>query len=72
LIAALDKELRIFDISQSTVVRSVDCQQPFQFLHKVNPRNHPFEFNVVAEACIGYSYNNFYECGFTIEKGPLL
>jgi hypothetical protein len=72
MIAGLDKELRIYDIATMTVVRSVNCQQPFQFLHKVNPRGHNFEYGVVAEACIGYSYNNFFECGFTIDKGPIL
>lgn len=25
---------------------------------------------MIAEACIGYSYKNFYECGVSIGKGP--
>lgn len=56
LAASLDKELRIFDVVSGTHIRSIDTQQPFQFLSRVNPRGAHFEYGMVAEACIGYSY----------------
>ncbi len=72
LAVSLDKELSIYDIVTGQHLRSIATGQPFQYLIRVNPRGMKFEFDIVAEACIGYSYKNFFECGITVEKGPLL
>jgi len=41
-------------------------------LVRVNPNNYAFEFGLEGEACIAYSFKQFYECGITISKGERL
>ncbi len=48
------------------MVREIKTEQPFQILLRVNPSYFPFEFGMIAEACIGYSYKTFFECGVCI------
>ncbi|TNV79228.1 hypothetical protein FGO68_gene10734 [Halteria grandinella] len=70
--ASLERELRIFDVTAGTHVRTINTDQPYNFLHRVNPVGYNFEYGIQAEACIGYAYKEFFECGVTIEKGQLL
>lgn len=70
--ASLERELRIFDVAAGTVVRTIKTDQPFNLLHRVNPLGFTFEYGIKAEACIGYAYKEFFECGVTIEKGDFL
>jgi hypothetical protein len=45
---------------------------PFQLMAQVTPRGHRYDFDIVAEAFIGYGYKTYYECGIPLEKGPIL
>ena len=33
---------------------------------------HRYDFDLVAEAFVGYSYKNYFECGIAMDKGPIL
>jgi hypothetical protein len=72
VVASLEKEIRIFDVAAGAVVRNINTQQTFDFFHRINSEDYNFEYGIEAEACIGYSYKDFYECGITVNKGPLL
>ena len=39
---------------------------------QVTPRGHRYDFDLVAEAFVGYAYKNYFECGIALEKGPIL
>jgi hypothetical protein len=39
---------------------------------QVTPKGHRYDFNIVAEAFVGYSYKNYFQCGIALEKGPIL
>jgi hypothetical protein len=38
-------------------------------LVRVSPNDFQFEYGVEGEACIGYSFKSFYECGVTATMG---
>jgi hypothetical protein len=38
-------------------------------LIRSNPINYNFELGMIGEACIGYSYKHFFECGISIAPG---
>ena len=60
LAVSLDKELRIYDIPTGNLIRTILTNQPFQFLFRVNSINYIFEYDMEAEACLGYSYKTFF------------
>ena len=72
LAVSLDKELRIYDIPTGQHLHSMKTDQPFQLLAQVTPKGHRYDFDLVAEAFVGYSYKNYFECGIALDKGPLL
>lgn len=71
LAVSLDKELRFYDIVTLTLQRTINTEQPYQFLVRASPRDFQFELGMVSEACIGYGYKTFFECGATITQGTL-
>jgi len=40
-----------------------------QFLLRASPKYFNFELGMIGEACIGYSYKTFFECGVSIGPG---
>eukprot|EP00347_Sterkiella_histriomuscorum_P010944 403374336 len=66
LAVSTDKELHIYDIMSRNLIRKVITDQPFQFIVSASPIGYQFECGMIAEACIGYSYKTFYECGISI------
>lgn len=66
LAVSLDKELNIYEVLTGALVRKIPTEQPFEILLRVNPTYFKFEFGMIAEACIGYSYKTFFECGVCI------
>ena len=45
---------------------------PCDFIAEATNLNYQFEFNMIAEACVGYSYKVFYECGLSLAQGPTM
>ena len=72
LAVSLDKETRIYDVISGTVINVMQGTSTYQLLAQVTPKGHRFDFDLVAEAFIGYSYKNYYSVGITLEKGPIL
>lgn len=66
LAVSLDRELRFYDVMSLTLQRTIYTEQPYQFLVRASPRDFQFELGMVSEACIGYGYKTFFECGVTI------
>ena len=67
-----DKVMCVYDIVTSQHLHPMKTQKTFQLLAYVTPKGQHYDFDVVAEAFVGYSYKNFFECGIAMDKGPIL